>query len=157
SVSYTMVFSKPVTGVDPSDFLLATTGTVGTTLTQVTPAGPSSVYTVTVSGISGSGTLGLNLVDDSSIRDQTGNPLTKPNATASFQNQVTFATGAQPASMALGDVNADGKPDLAIANHANNSVGVLLNNGNGTFQTQTTFATGGAPSSVAMGDFNADS
>src|SRR5579862_6232975 len=71
TVAYTVLFSEPVTGVDPTDFKLAATGTVGSTLTQVTPVS-GSVYTVTVSGITGNGTLGLNLVDNGSIRDVAG-------------------------------------------------------------------------------------
>src|SRR5207245_10603832 len=68
SVSYTVSFDQPVAGVDPSDFQLVRTGTVGATLTQrVTPV-DGSVYTVTVSGITGNGTLGLNLIDDDSIQ-----------------------------------------------------------------------------------------
>ena len=34
SVSYTVTFNQGVTGVDPTDFALARTGTVGTTLTR---------------------------------------------------------------------------------------------------------------------------
>ena len=154
SVSFTATFSEAVTGVDPTDFSVVRTGTIGTTLTQVTGSG--SVYTVTVSGITGSGTLGLNLVDDSSIRDQVGNALVTPNATASFANQATFATGTKPYSVALGDVNGDGKPDLAVANEGFNNVSVLLGNGNGTFTTQQTFGTGSSPRSVTLGDVNGD-
>ena len=36
--------------------------------------------------------------------------------------------------MAVGDLNGDGKPDLAVANDGSNSVSVLLGNGDGTFQ-----------------------
>src|SRR5208282_1323656 len=97
-------FSEAVTGVDPTDFQLATTGTVGTTLTQVTPVS-ASVYTVTVSGITGDGTLGLNLIDDDSIHDLAGNPLTQQNAPASFQAQQTFPTSFLPQSVVMGDVN----------------------------------------------------
>jgi len=46
AVSYAVTFSEPVTGVNPTDFQLATTRTVGTTLTQVTPVS-GSPYTVT--------------------------------------------------------------------------------------------------------------
>ena len=35
TVSYTVTFSEAVTGVDPTDFALVTTGTIGTTLIQV--------------------------------------------------------------------------------------------------------------------------
>src|SRR5438128_305570 len=63
TVSYSVTFNEAVTGVDPTDFQVIKTGSVGTTLTQVTPVS-ASVYTVTISGITGNGTLGLNLVDD---------------------------------------------------------------------------------------------
>ena len=47
---------------------------------------------------------------------------------------VDYATGVEPrTSVAAGDLNGDGKPDLAVANLGNNTVSVLLNNGNGTF------------------------
>ena len=36
--------------------------------------------------------------------------------------------------MAVGDFNGDGKADLAVANYSDNSVSVLLGNGDGTFQ-----------------------
>jgi hypothetical protein len=42
----------------------------------------ASIYTVNVGGITGGGTLGLNLVDDGSIRDLTGNPLIGANGRA---------------------------------------------------------------------------
>ena len=72
SVSWTVLFSEIVTGVDTSDF--ATTGTVtGATITAV--SGSGSQYTVTANTGTGSGTLGLNLVDNDSIRDSSANPL----------------------------------------------------------------------------------
>ena len=155
TVSFTVTFSEPVTGVAPPDFQLATTGTVGTTLTQVTPIS-GSVYTVAVSRITGNGTLGLNLVDNGSIHDLAGNPLTQLNAPAAFQAQETFASGLTPVSVALGDVNGDGKTDLAVADYGSNSVSVLLGNGKGTFQAQQTFATGSKPYPVVVGDVNGD-
>ena len=82
---YTVTFSEAVTGVSPADFQLVLTGTAAGTVVQVTPVDdilPSgSVYMVTVSGIKGNGTLGLDLVDNGSIFDLIGNPLTTPNFT----------------------------------------------------------------------------
>ena len=74
SVSYTVTFSEPVTAVDPTDFTLALTGSL-TTANPLTISGSGAVYTVTVAGLAGDGTLGLNLTDDGSIHDGAGNPL----------------------------------------------------------------------------------
>src|SRR5437870_7494716 len=69
---------------------------------------------------------------------------------------LSFDTGSNPTSVAIGDVNADGKPDLATANNFANTVSVLLGNGDGSFGVKTDFGTGGNPSSVAIGDLNGD-
>ncbi|NOT06261.1 MAG: hypothetical protein HOP27_16840 [Anaerolineales bacterium] len=73
SVSYTVTFSKPVYGVDLSDFSLAPSGVTGAALTSITGSG--ATRTVTVNTGTGSGTLGLNLVDNDTIVDTTSNPL----------------------------------------------------------------------------------
>ncbi len=119
-------------------------------------AGSGASYTVTVSGISGIGSLGLNLVDNGSIHDLTGHPLTQANAAASFQPQQTFATRVQPVATVVGELTGDGKEDLVVANYKSNTISVLLGNGNGTFQAQHTFAAGLNPDSVALGDVNGD-
>ena len=45
--------------------------------------------------------------------------------------RVDFPTGVDPTSVAIGDLNGDGKPDLAVANYGANTVSVLLGNGAG--------------------------
>ncbi|MGE5657523.1 MAG: DUF4347 domain-containing protein, partial [Actinomycetota bacterium] len=66
TVSYTVTFDVPVTGLRPADFTLIPSGVTGATLTAVTPVN-SSVYTVTVNTGSGDGTLGLNFVDNNTV------------------------------------------------------------------------------------------
>jgi hypothetical protein len=74
-----------------------------------------------------------------------------------FLNPLTPATGNQPDAMAVGDFNGDGKPDLAIANYADNTVTILLGNGDGTFTAAASSpATGLNPISLTVGDFNGD-
>ncbi len=74
SVGFTVAFTKPVTGVDATDFALVTTGTIsGATVTGV--SGSGAAYTVTVNTGSGDGTLRLDLIDDDSIGDAFGNKL----------------------------------------------------------------------------------
>src|SRR5262249_43265962 len=64
-----------------------------------------------------------------------------------FPEAATPAVGTQPVSVAIGDLNGDGKPDLAVANFDSDSVSVLPNTtvaGSTTpsFPAQTSFATG---------------
>src|SRR5439155_969855 len=63
-----------------------------------------------------------------------------------------------PISVAIGDLNGDAKPDLAVANNGSvsNTVSVLLGDGAGGFGSKTDFATGASPRSVAIGDMNGD-
>jgi hypothetical protein len=71
-----------------------------------------------------------------------------------FLPAVTYASGGfAPSSVAVADMNGDGKPDLVVANAASNTVGILQGNGNGTFQTAVTYDSGGqVPVSVAVGN-----
>jgi hypothetical protein len=61
-----------------------------------------------------------------------------------------------PRSAALGDLNHDGKPDLAIVDSTNLIVTVLLGVGDGTFVAQSPHHLGDSSSSIALGDLNAD-
>ena len=144
SASFTVTFNQPVTGVAASDFSLITTGTVEVgTIPSITGSGDT--YTVNVTGITGSGTLGLNMVNLPTI-----------TALPSFAAQATLATGSKPASVILGDVNGDGELDIITANFNSANVSVLLGKGNGNFEDQQTFATGTKPFAVKLGDINGD-
>jgi FG-GAP-like repeat/Calx-beta domain/FG-GAP repeat len=87
---------------------------------------------------------------------------TAPGATTvSFATEQTFATGRDPNSVALGDVNGDGKPDLVVTNDRDSTVSVLLNlTPSGAtvalFAPQQIFATGTFPRSAVLGDVNGD-
>ena len=61
-----------------------------------------------------------------------------------------------PLSVAIGDLNGDGVPDLAVTNGGSDTVSVLLGNGDGTFQASQDFATGDTPRSVAIDDLDGD-
>jgi hypothetical protein len=69
---------------------------------------------------------------------------------------VNPAAGSVPSSIAIGDFNGDGLPDLAIADFSANMVTVLLGNGDGAFTASESAATGIAPWSIAAADFNGD-
>ncbi len=62
----------------------------------------------------------------------------------------SYDVGSSPTSVAIGDLNGDGGPGLAVANNSSNTVSVLLGNGDGTFGTKTDVGTGSGPSSVTQ-------
>jgi hypothetical protein len=66
------------------------------------------------------------------------------------------STGQVPQATVLGDFNHDGKLDMAVVNEGDQTVSVLLGNGDGTFQPQVTYAVGHQSEGIAMGDFNGD-
>src|SRR5258708_37376460 len=79
-----------------------------------------------------------------------------PDAIAStplFLPAVTYGSGGSyPVSVAVADVNDDGKPDLLVANSQSSTVSVLLGNGDGTFQTAVSYSPGGSdPTSLVAG------
>ncbi len=79
SVTFSVDFSEDVSNVDASDFDVALTGTASANATvSVTDAGDAddSTYAVTVSGISGEGTVGLDIdAGNVDIVDAVGNAL----------------------------------------------------------------------------------
>jgi hypothetical protein len=78
------------------------------------------------------------------------------NGDGTFQSAVTYDSGGQRPSVAVGDVNGDDKLDLLVGNYR--SIGVLLGNGDGTFQPAVTYGLGltGFAYSLAVADFNGD-
>ncbi|PYC20265.1 pyrrolo-quinoline quinone [Pseudomonas mosselii] len=75
SVRFTVTFSEQVNGVDLADFTLVASGSASGTLSGLQALG-GGVYVITVSGVSGTGTLGLNLNGSATgITDVAGNAL----------------------------------------------------------------------------------
>ncbi|MBZ5655114.1 MAG: FG-GAP-like repeat-containing protein [Acidobacteriia bacterium] len=81
-----------------------------------------------------------------------------------FQTAVLYSTidpnhpgNTNAYGMAVGDLNGDGKPDIAVTQ--SNGMAVLLNNGNGTFGTATYYDNALGHQSqigIAIGDVNGD-
>jgi hypothetical protein len=85
------------------------------------------------------------------------------NGQGSFSLSGNFAVGRSPVDVAVGDFNEDGNLDLVTADFGSpftsatdNTVSVLLGNGNGSFGPATQVNEADIPLSVAVADFNRD-
>ncbi len=91
-----------------------------------------------------------------SVRLNTSTP-----GSISFAAKVDFPSGLTSVSVAIGDLDGDGKPDLAVTNaeSSTNTVSVLRNTsttGSISFATKVPFAAGSIPRNVAIGDVDGD-
>jgi FG-GAP-like repeat/FG-GAP repeat len=83
-----------------------------------------------------------------------------------FSGAVTYDAGFQPTAVAIADLDADGKPDLVVANlgtpddQGKANVSVLIQEHDpalrGSFQTAVNYRTGSGSLDVAIGDLNDD-
>jgi hypothetical protein len=73
-----------------------------------------------------------------------------------FADAKSYETGFFPVAVAVGDLNGDGRADLATANFGARTVSVLSNRGVAGFQAKHDYPTGRGPHSVAIGDLNLD-
>jgi len=78
------------------------------------------------------------------------------NAPGKFLPASNYATGTNPVFVTIGDLNGDGRTDLAVADR--DGISVLFQNpaSPGTFLPRTPISVGGATSSVAIADLNGD-
>src|SRR5438045_2026032 len=73
------------------------------------------------------------------------------SASSVFSTPVSYNIGTQPSpsvgnvsqdGVAAGDLNGDGKADLAVVHSIDSTVNVLINKGNGTFAAAVKYPTG---------------
>jgi len=121
-------------------------------------------FTLAAMDLNGDGRVDIvtvNLTDNTfSILQNLGSP--GGITTNSFATHVDFATGLSPEGVAIGDLDGDGWPDIAVANIGGNSVSVFRNlNAGGSITTNSfaprvDFTGAGGGETVAIGDIDGD-
>lgn len=151
--------------LDPFASVFTGTGT-GTLGTQVQPNVNNS-SDVVIADFNGDGKqdLAFSLFGDENDATGTGVAVFRGNGDGSFAagTRYAFATGERAFSLASGDFNRDGRPDLVAANGGAVGAGipgadtlsVLINTGT-SFATPIDLDSGPTPGDVTVGDFDGD-
>ncbi len=114
----------------------------------------ANLQSVAIAELNGDGKLDLAVVGGTA---SSGNvAVLLGNGDGTFGAANNYVTGSDPRSVAIGDLNGDGKLDLAVANSSSANVSLLLGSGDGTFGAANNYVTGSDPRSVAIGDLNGD-
>jgi hypothetical protein len=126
---------------------------------NLTPASSDVAYAVAVSDIDGDGMAEIVTADaggnNVSVFHNTGSP----GGALSFAPYADFAVGATPESIAVGDIDGDGKPDIVTGNYNDGTLSVLHNtstSGSVSFATSVPAPAGSNPQAVAISDLDGD-
>jgi len=139
----------------------------GATVLSVVPAlgggafGPGSLFSAGGTPISSAvGFFNADANPDVVLATTAGNLVVHPGlGTGALGAPTTQAFGLQPQvhhSMADGDLNGDGKTDLAVTNFTAGTLTAAYGNGTGGFATPLTVTVPANPIACAMGDLNLD-
>jgi hypothetical protein len=100
----------------------------------------------------------LDIVVANSNKNNVGVLLNSGNGI--FLPQTSYSTGSNssPRCVSVVDLNGDIRPEIIVANHDLDNIGIFVNIGNGTFLLQKTYSTGSGsnPVFVSVIDVNGD-
>lgn len=148
----TVTFNEAVTGVDVGDFAVTASGVTGASMTGV--VGSGTTYTVTVITGTGDGTLRLDVIDDDSILDASGDPLGGVNGAdavgrGDYRDGAPYTIDKTPPAV-LSSVRVDPSPSaLASGRFTVTFAESVTGVGSADFTLTTTGVSGASVSSVS--------
>ncbi|MBI3414251.1 MAG: VCBS repeat-containing protein [Verrucomicrobia bacterium] len=128
------------------------TGNFGESANYRAGATPISVA---VADVNTDGRLDLVVINDFKRQEQASVSVLLGKVDGTFQDALNFDLSSYPTSVAVGDFNGDGRPDIVVG-HSSAGVVMLIGEGDGSFRPRRFFSTGGGVNSVVIGDFNGD-
>jgi hypothetical protein len=127
----------------------AVTAATDTTITAIVPAGTTwQPVTVTTNLLTGRYEPPFNLTFDGTGFN-----------TTSFNSKVSYTTGNYPRNVAMGDLDGDGRADLAVVNNNSNTLSIFRNTGatdSISLAARIDYTTGDAPFNVTIDDLDGD-
>jgi hypothetical protein len=119
------------------------------------PFSVGSQYTGAQSGTLAAADFNGDGFADAAVVTYGGGEILLGNGDGTFQAPVAANFGAAPCRIASGDVNGDGKLDLAVANTTGYAT-ILIGNGDGTFAAPVSYFSGSDTQDVRIIDLNHD-
>ena len=115
---------------------------------------------VSIGDLNGNGKLDLVVVNGSSNTISILRNTSTSAGVISYAPKVDYPTGISPLIVAIGDLDGDGRPDLAVVNGHPNTVSIFRNTsisaGTISFATSVDYPTGSTPNFVSIGDLDGD-
>ncbi|MFY0606183.1 MAG: CotH kinase family protein [Cyclobacteriaceae bacterium] len=120
----------------------------------------ASPITATVGDLDGDGKPDLVFANSAGSSVSVLRNVTSEAGEIHFDDKIDFTTGPDPFDVTVGDLDGDGKLDLATVNSANATLSVLRNTSTGagviSFGTKQDFTTGDFPFAVSIADIDGD-
>ncbi len=125
-------------------------------LSTMTTGSPSRPYGGVATDLDNDGWLDVTMVNEDSADLRVF--MNQADGTGAFApyTQPTYAVGNRASPSEPADFNGDGNTDITVANINDNTISVLLGNGNGSYAPQQTIGVGTTPRGIAVLDVDGD-